>query len=305
MKTMKVTAKHRRFWKSEQFKAVKVFAISLLVIFTIQACRPFETNAEKMKALRTSDKKIISFEKMVEEIKDNKIIFVGETHSNEYHHRLQLEIIKRLKEKGIPIAVGLEMFTVESQDYLNKWSEGTIEIADFIKIYYRNWNFPWPLYRDVLIYIRENKIPAIGLNLPPEITSKVSDAGFSALTEEERKKLPPETGCIVDERYINFIRRAYAMRGHEGKKFIYFCEAQLLWDQFMARNIVQFLRKNLQKTVIVLTGNGHAWKGGIPSQVSKLSRDILYSVLLPEVAGHIDPQRMSVVDADYILLEKH
>jgi len=240
---------------------------------------------------------------MIEDLRKATLVFVGETHDNELHHRLQLEIIRDLYSAKAPIAVGMEMFTASSQEYLNSWIAGKINPDDFIRVYYKNWGFPWPVYRDILLYVRDNKIPTIGLNIPPEISRKVASSGFSSLSKEEREKLPPETGCAVDEHYMKFIKRAYAMHGHGGKQFLHFCEAQLLWDQVMAVNLVEFLRKNPGRMVVVLTGNGHAWKRGIPEQVRMLSSKISYRVALPDVPGSTDPANISVEDADYILLK--
>jgi uncharacterized iron-regulated protein len=274
---------------------------SLLVILQVFFLN--ESYAEKINVFRVSDRKAVTFEKMVDEIKKSNLLFVGESHNIAAHHKLQLDVIKRLNELKVPLAVGFEMFTAESQAALNRWTSGTISTDDFIKIYYKNWNFPWPLYKDILLYVRDNKIPSIGLNLLPEITRKVARGGFSSLTKEELKKLPPETGCVVSERYIYFIRRAYSMHGHEGTQFIYFCEAQLLWDQVMARNLLEFHKNNPEKVIVVLTGNGHAWKGGIPEQVRKLSEKTSLIVLLPEVIGNIDADTVTIEDADYILLQ--
>jgi uncharacterized iron-regulated protein len=101
---------------------------------------------------------------------------------------------------------------------------------------------------------------------------------------------------------MEFIRRAYAMHGHGGKRFQFFCEAQLLWDQAMARNLVDYLRKNPDRAIVVLTGNGHAWKPGIPNQVRSLPGKFAYKVVLPEIPGHIDPQHTTIADTDYIIL---
>lgn len=278
-------------------------SIVFLLLFIVQVCDQVSTWADERRVFRVSDRKIITFEKMIEDIAKARFIFVGETHDNELHHRMQLEIIKALGIAKKSIAVGMEMFNASSQGYLDSWVAGKMTADDFEKVYYRNWGFPWPVYRDILIYVRDNKIPTIGLNIQPEISRKVATSGFSALTKEEREKLPPETGCAVDEHYMKFIKRAYAMHGHDGKQFLHFCEAQLLWDQVMAANLVEFTRKNPDKTVVVLAGNGHAWKRGIPEQVRALSGRLSYKVALPDVLGYVDPANISVEDADYILLK--
>jgi uncharacterized iron-regulated protein len=278
-------------------------ALFLLAVCILQSFSTNEAHADGTKVFRLSDRKTIRFEQMIRDLKKADIVFAGETHNDQTHHLIQLEIIKALAKSGVPLAAGFEMFTAESQNDLNEWEAGTLPLDRFLRIYYENWGFPWPLYRDILLYVKENKIPAIGLNLPPEIPQKVASSGFSSLTKEEREKLPPETGCVVDEQYMKFIRRAYAMHGHRDKRFLYFCEAQLLWDGTMARNLVKFVKKNPGRTVVVLAGNGHAWKRGIPEKISGLSSKISYRVVLPNIHGYIDPEDISIEDADYIVLE--
>jgi uncharacterized iron-regulated protein len=280
----------------------RFFLLSSIIVFLFNFFCQTSVWADQKHVFRVSDRKTISYQQMIDDLKKANLLFVGETHNNELHHRLQFDIIKALYNSKTAIAVGFEMFTADSQNDLDSWVAGRIASDDFVKIYYRNWNFPWSFYSDILFYVRDNKITALGLNVPPEISQKVARAGFSSLTKEEREKLPPETGCAVDEKYMKFIRRAYAMHGHGGREFLYFCEAQLLWDQVMARNLVGFLKKNPDKTVVVLTGNGHAWKRGIPEQVRTFSEKTSCRVILPDLPGSTDPSNITIEDADYILL---
>ena len=279
-------------------KSFITFIISILILlFSFQT----KIHAVDTKVFRVSDGKTIRYERMIDDLQKVNIVFVGETHDRESHHRLQLGIIKELNTRK-HIAVGFEMFTYESQNDLDRWINGELSSEEFIKIYYRNWNFPWPLYKDIFEHVREKKISSIALNIPPEISRKVANSGFASLTKKELEKLPPEVGCAIDEKYMRFIRRVYAMHGHSGKQFLYFCEAQLLWDQVMAQNLLEFLKKNPSKTIIALTGNGHAWKRGIPEKVRTLSEKTSYRVILPEIPGYIDPKSITIDDTDYILL---
>jgi uncharacterized iron-regulated protein len=274
----------------------------LCVIILFQLSCLSNACATRDAVYRVSDGKTISFREMLSELKGVDLVFVGEVHTVHAHHEIQYNIITSMHStQDIPMAVGFEMFTAESQDELNKWTGGTLHLNDFLEVYYKNWNFPWTLYKDIFLYVRDEGIPAIGLNMPPEITRKVSEAGFGALTDEELERLPPDIGCAVDESYMKFIRRAYAMHTHSGKEFVYFCQAQLLWDQVMARNLVDFLKKAPGSKVVVVTGNGHAWKGGIPEQIRILSKGISFKVVLPGISGYIDPGTVTQDDADYIV----
>jgi uncharacterized iron-regulated protein len=282
---------------------LKPFLCFLFLVLSLQACFHTKTHADSSKVYRVSDGKTITYGQMLDDLRKANIVLVGEVHNQEAHHTSQLNVIRALHEANVPMAVGLEMFIADNQGALDRWIAGTISQDDFLSVYYKNWNFSWALYRDIFLYLKENHIPAVGLNISPEITAKISSSGFSSLTKEELAKLPPETGCAVDEKYMKFIRRAYAMHGHGGKQFLHFCEAQLIWDQVMARNVIRFLDRNPDKLMVVLTGNGHAWKRGIPEQVQLQSDKFQYRVILPQIPGYIEPRDITVEEADYILLQ--
>jgi len=294
--------KHHIILYNETVKTIGKIFFAVLLLYGVFYIALDEKEGETH-VLRLSDRKIISFGQMIEDLKKTRLVFVGEIHNQEFHHRQQTAIIKALHDSGIRVAVGFEMFTAESQDDLNGWVNGRLPLGDFVKIYYKNWGMPWPLYRDILLYIQENRVPAVGLNIPPGISEKVAAHGFSSLTAGEIGKLPPGISCTVDDRYMEFIRRAYSTH-RDSKEFVHFCEAQVLWDKTMAWNLVEFIRNNGAGTVVVLAGTGHAWKRGIPDQVRILSEKTDYKVILPEVPDYIEPNNITSEDADYILLER-
>jgi len=276
--------------------------IAFLLLFAVLHIT-FTGKEQATRVFRLRDGKIITFEQMIGDLNKTNIILVGELHDDQFHHRLELAVIKALQDSGAPLAVGFEMFTAESQDDLNRWVNGRLPVDDFMKIYYRNWGMPWPLYSGILLYMRDHKIPAVGLNIPPEISEKVASSGFSALSLKELGTLPPGISCTVNERYITFIQRAY--RSHsENDKFLHFCEAQILWDKAMAWNVIEFLKRDRSRTVVVVAGTGHSWKRGIPDQIRDLSKKLSYKVILPEVPDEIEPNNMTIDDADYILLRE-
>ena len=239
--------------------------------------------------------------KMTGDLKKNRIILVGEHHSNRSHHRAQLAVIQALAQAGAKVAIGLEMFRDDSQSALDQWVSGELEEADFERIYYENWNFPYDAYRMIFEYARENRIPMIGLNVSRDITRQVSRGGFQSLSKEAKGKLS-EVACRVDEAYMKYIRKAFGAHAHGNLNFIYFCEAQLVWDNIMAINILNYLKQNPDAVVVALTGTGHAQKVAVPRQISSRSQ-LPYKVILPEVPGRIDAQTMTLKEADYIILD--
>jgi len=277
-----------------------------IIIFTVLFLHPAmitECSSGTVDVFRIRDGKIISLDELREDIKKARIIIIGELHNNTTHHDFQLQIIKALHGKRIPIAIGLEMFEAANQNKIDGWVTGTLSQQEFLELYYDNWGFPWPLYRDIFLYARNNKLPLVGLNVSRNITKKIAQTGFSSLTKEELKELPPDITCDITPAYREFIKKAYREHGFVNEKlFIQFCEAQMVWDSAMAWNIMKYLKQNPSMMIVVLTGTGHALKRGIPSNLGK---DPLFSfrVILPEKKGLITIKNMTVKEADYLLLE--
>jgi uncharacterized iron-regulated protein len=237
------------------------------------------------------------------DLKKNRIVLVGEHHSNIQHHRAQLAVIRALNEAGVQVAVGLEMFRNESQPALDQWVSGEVDAKRFEKIYYDNWNIPWKTYRSIFKYARDHQIPMIGLNVPREITRQVSRSGFQSLSPQQMEKIS-EVSCNVDREYMNYIRKAFGSHGHGQLNFIHFCEAQLVWDSAMAVYTLDYLGKNPDSVVVVLTGTGHARKGAVPRQI-RVRSNLRYAVILPQIPGIIDEETITSSDADYLILDVH
>jgi len=238
---------------------------------------------------------------VIPELQKSRIILVGEYHANQRHHKAQLAVIQALQQSGTRVAIGLEMFSDDSQRALDKWIAGEMDARDFERIYYDNWNFPYAAYRSIFEYARENKIPMIGLNISRDITRQVSRGGFDSLSEQNKDKLS-EVTCRVDETYMNYIRKAFGAHAHGNLNFIYFCEAQMVWDNIMAINILKYANRNPDAVVVVLTGTGHAQKLAIPQQIQSRSQ-LPYAVILPEVPGRLDAETIGKKEADYLLLD--
>jgi uncharacterized iron-regulated protein len=237
----------------------------------------------------------------VQQLKRNRIILVGEHHSITRHHEAQLSVIRALHESGIKVAVGLEMFRSDSQEALDRWTVGDINEEEFQQVYYENWNYPWSAYRMIFEFARDEKIPLIGLNVSRKITRQVSRQGFKSLTAAQRGELS-NISCRVDKEYMEYIKNAFGAHAHGQLNFNYFCEAQLVWDNVMAINTLNYLEKNPDTVVVILTGTGHARKGAIPRQIRSRS-DVPHAVILPAVTGMIDLNTVSSKDADYIILD--
>lgn len=276
-----------------------IVALMITLLFSISCWA--ESDGGRVRLLDLNRNTELPLGQAIPELKKSRIVLVGEHHSKVAHHRAQLAVIQALKEAGLEVAIGLEMFRHESQPALDRWVAGEIDAQRFEKIYYDNWNFPWQAYRMIFEYAREHKISMIGLNVPRGITRQVSRKGFKSLTPEQKGQLA-EVSCVVDQQYMNYIRQAFGGHGHGQLNFIHFCEAQMVWDTAMAVYSISYLEKNPNATVVILTGVGHAQKGAVPRQIQIRSK-LPYAVILPEVAGGIDRKTISSSEADYLILD--
>ena len=237
------------------------------------------------------------------DLRKSRLVLIGEHHTDTSHHAVQLQIIRMLHAAGLDVVIGMEMFSSESQDALNSWVDSRIGQTAFEKIYYDNWTYPWRLYEDILEYARDEKLPLVGLNVPRGITRQVAHQGFQSLSEDQKEKISHVT-CRVDKAYMDYIRKAFGGHGHGDLNFVYFCEAQLVWDTVMAVNALKYLSANPQSVMVILAGTGHVRKQAIPAQIRDRS-DIALRVILPEVPGSIERSTVDSDDADYLVLELH
>lgn len=250
--------------------------------------------------LSISSGKEISFSELLDDLEGVRIVFVGEFHDNAGHHQMQQAVIAGLQSRKKSVAVGLEMFQQESQIHLDRWVAGKIQERAFRRIFDDNWSY-WPVYRPIFLAARKNATPLVGLNIPRDLVQAVAKAGVAALPEEQ---LGPLKGisCVVDPAYEEVLRRALGGHSGEGRSFYFFCEAQLLWDTAMANRIIDYLRQNPQAMMVVLAGNTHAWKHGVPTQVVRQA-NLSYRVLLPEVELRLNRSNIRPEDADYLWLD--
>ena len=68
----------------------------------------------------------------------------------------------------------------------------------------------------------------------------------------------------------------------------------------MAINLLKFHDQNPGTKLVVLAGDGHSWKPGIPQQIT-LRRDLSMAVFLPE-SEKLHRRNVSQADTDYLWL---
>lgn len=237
-------------------------------------------------------------EGLIEELVDDRVVFVGESHDRYEDHLSQLAIIRGLHERGNPVAIGMEFFQQPFQDKLDAYVAGDLSEEALLREtqYFERWRFDYRLYRPILRYAREQGIPLIALNLPREITEKVGDGGIASLSSAEAAMIPSEIDRGASDYRAN-LQMVFEMHPKtDDASFEHFLEVQLLWDEGMAERAVRWLRANPDSQLIVLAGAGHVEYGrGIPSRV-KRRLDVPMSIVMSGQQRPLDTEM-----ADFLL----
>ena len=213
----------------------------------------------------------VSFEELLEDIETSRVIYVGENHTSQESHKIQLEIIQALFQKFPNLAVGMEMFDHSYQDVLDQWSAGKLDQGDFLRKvhWYANWRYDFALYKDILDFIKDNRLRLVGLNIPNHIPPKIREGGIESLRDDEKKHLPQQID-LSNTGHRDYVQKVFEAHRHHFSgevDFENFYAAQSVWEDAMAEAIAENLNNGV---MVVLVGNGHIqFKYGIPDRAFK------------------------------------
>jgi uncharacterized iron-regulated protein len=219
--------------------------------------------------ISTATGNAIAFEEMIADLVGSRIVYIGEIHTNAAHHDIQLSILQAILRHQASLAVGMEMFAVTYQSVLDQWSDGSMAAELLIERthWYANWRHNFDLYREILVFIKDNHIPLFGLNIPFHIPPKIRIGGIDSLLGCDRQDLPDVVDTTHDGHRSHLENIFNQHRFHEDANFEFFYQAQCVWEDTMASSVARFLGDRL---MVVLVGNGHIiHRFGVPERAYK------------------------------------
>jgi len=208
------------------------------------------------------------------------VIYIGETHSSRSDHKYELELIRSMIRSRIHFAVGWEMFERTQQADLDQFNEGKLSMAVLFARtgFEKSWAAYSPLYARILETTARAKITNIGLNAAPTLAHKV--AAGEPLSPSEKKQIPTEFR-LPSGAYRHFVGLVGEHPGMTSGDLPRFFAAQNVWDQTLAKTILEFHQRNPTTKLLVLTGRGHVQDGfGVPNYVHQKSA-LKQVVILP------------------------
>ncbi len=245
--------------------------------------------------------KSLPFDRFIDKLESEDLIFIGEKHDNPEHHLIQVQILQALMSRYGDLDVAMEFFQEPQQPVLDQYMEGTFTETVFLKQvdWRKAWSFDYHFYRPLIFMLREKRGKIHAINAPNDIVKKVARSGLDSLKPEERNQLAKDID-LGNEKHRAFLRDVYKQHTSQDlKKFDYFYQAQCVWEDTMAENIAGYLKKN-KKRVVVFTGNGHIInKYGIPERTLKRVSVNMATIVLYPLAGR---ETIKKETADYVWL---
>jgi uncharacterized iron-regulated protein len=256
----------------------------------------------------TATGELIGPAELARRLADTRILFIGEEHTNDEFHRVQLRVLEALVAADREVLIGLEMFPWTQQAVLDDWTAGRLDEQTFVERsrWYETWSHHWGHYRDIFLYAQRRKLPMYGINAPREVVRTVRSKGFEALEPAARERMPPALDLSSDE-HRRMFRASFSADdllhmtslNDEQREGMY--RAQVTWDAAMGWNALRALEQHggPKAIMVVLIGAGHVTYGlGSERQIRPYFKGRISSLVPVPVRG-ADGGAIDAVRASY------
>ena len=212
-----------------------------------------------------------SLQALVGSVQPGSILLLGENHGLQSHRDQHMQVLEALKARGLKLSVGLEFINYTDQGQVDAYRNAKIDETEFLKNIV--WSgFPFELYKSQLNFGEFS----LGLNLPRNISSKISKSGLESLTIAERALLPTDFALGRDSYRERFMVAAGAHCKNPQNCFV----AQCSWDDTMATTATRFLAEHPEQVLVIVVGEFHVqFGGGLAYRIQQRSPGILVTSL--------------------------
>lgn len=222
------------------------------------------------------------------------VVYVGEAHTIDRHHTVQLGVMQELHARGRALVLAMEQLEARDQALIDRYNAGEFTFEQFATE--MNWAKKWKNYADyrgLVEFAQQNGIPLRALNAPPEVIRAVSrGGGLDKLSPEHRAHLPAD--IVLDdpayERLLNLQLAVHMAMDPARLRSVF--EAQVSRDETMAANIAAARAltgpDGQPRTVIVIAGTGHMRYGlGTPDRVRRRLPGVVDRIILSTESGQL------------------
>lgn len=241
--------------------------------------------AQLNKILDTDENIVVDKEAMIDNLASKRIVMIGETHTNQDHHDIQLDIIRGLHERGKTVILALEMFNPAQDSLLEQWTAGKMTEDEWLRAdgFFVTWGHNYRYYKAIFDYCRDNDIAIKGVNAAPKLASRINKIGIAGLSDEERAALP-EIHLENQQHRFYFASATQGMDATMPSFFGNMYAAQSLWDTAMGEGSIKHALANPDAVIVTLAGSGHvAYNFGIGRIIQDRSELSFASVVAVDV----------------------
>ena len=247
----------------------------------------------------------IVYDDMLEDICQADVIYLGERHTIDRHHDVQLKVISDLCEGERKIILGLEQLGEYQQEIIGKYNSGDISLDELVS--QTDWPANWSNYQDylpLLERVRASGGIVAGLNARSEIIRKVARMGIDKLDENDRSQLPQSINTDKPEykKYLSKVMRS--MRHVTGDELMMerMYTAQMCRDEKMAESLYRINKKydSDDWLAIVVAGSGHVRNGaGMPECFKRRMPQVNDRIIITSSCGQLSlDKKMSAMSRD-------
>lgn len=212
----------------------------------------------------------LSFDAFLDALSSAEVVFLGEQHTDETTHRVELAVYEGLlARRGGKVVLALEMFERDVQPDLDAYLAGTLNETAFLSRS-RPWGNYSTAYRPLIEMARSSARPVVASNFPAPLRQRVAQEGaaaIAALKGDARREAPT---ALLPNTPAYWRRADNAIRGHRGmmrsdsdEQRLY--STQSLWDNAMGEACALALEKYPRHSVLHVNGGFHSayWDGTV------------------------------------------
>jgi uncharacterized iron-regulated protein len=249
----------------------------VLILPLLSACSGIGRRGGDYRVYETAGGQEIELERMVRELSDVDVVFLGEEHDNDAGHRLQLWTFEMLLELRGDLILSLEQFEADVQPDLDLYLAGAIDEQTFLSSS-RPWGNYDQHYRSVVEAARRENLPVLAANIPRPVARQVA---YEGLYSVGNLRIAPWTVWVEEPDYARRFARAMGhnhMPAQNGALQRWFA-AQCIKDEKMAQSIEQAVEaaraEGRNPLVVHLCGKFHSdYRLGTVSRLQRRMPDL-------------------------------
>jgi uncharacterized iron-regulated protein len=266
----------------------------------------------------------LSLEALLDAAAEADVVFLGESHTDETTHRVELAVYEGLlARRDGRVVLALEMFERDAQPALDEYLAGRLDEAAFLE-QSRPWGNYATAYRPLIEAARSAGAPVVASNFPrPLRQALAADGGdpFATLTADQRPLAPAE---LRPNTPLYWRRADNAIRGHsraDGRPHRSeaaftvltpeqdaasperLTSTQSLWDNAMGESCALALDRHPGHAVCHVNGGFHSqyWDGTVRQLALRRPDARVATIAIVPVASPGSAELAGLPEADYVV----